>query len=75
MHSNYVRRGRYLVPRNSNNDPLASSGSVRRVSGVGGTTVMKIGPSFAEPAHKIKNDPEPGLMAELEQQVKARQGT
>lgn len=51
------------------------SGSVRRVTGKGGTTVMRLGPTFAEPVHAIKENPVPGLIAELEEQKRAREST
>ncbi len=63
--TNYVRRGRYLVARNSDNAHLGQNGSVRRVTGRNGTTVLQLGPTFAEPVEAIRQDPTANLMAEL----------
>ncbi len=72
--SNYVRRGRYLVARNSSNAPRSSSG-VEVISGRGGSTVFRVGSNFAQPAEAPDEDKAgtAELIAELHRQKRARE--
>lgn len=68
--SNYIWRGRHAFPRGTTR---RAHRDVTHMTGVGGTTVLRVGPDFGDVnADTPEHDPVPELRRELAAQRRAR---